>query len=53
MYYLMGKKSAQPEFQTITRLGVFNPRLNTVYRIKVAKIPDEVVSEVGRDVIGY
>lgn len=53
MYYLMGRESGQSEFQTITHLGVFNPRLNTVYRIKVADIPSEVISEVSRDVIGY
>ncbi|MGO4453311.1 hypothetical protein [Arthrobacter sp. RAF14] len=53
MYYLMGMKSGQAEFQSITHLGVFNPRLNTVYRISVADIPVEVVTEVSRDVIGY
>ncbi|MFJ3956366.1 hypothetical protein [Arthrobacter sp. NPDC090010] len=53
MYYLMGMKSGRAEFQWITHLGVFNPGLNTVYRIKVAGIPDDVITEVSRDVIGY
>jgi hypothetical protein len=53
MYLLMGQRSGQPEFTTISRLGVFNPRLNRAYRIAVAEIPAEVVTEVSRAVIGY
>lgn len=53
MYFLMGKRSGQPEFETITHLGVFNPRLNTVYRIALADVPTTVISEVSTEVIGY
>lgn len=31
MYYLMGKRSIHEEFQSITSLGIFNPRMNTVH----------------------
>ena len=34
-------------------LGIYNPRLNEVYRISVDDIPDDVIVEVERDVIGY
>ena len=31
MYYIMGVHSVHKEFQTVNRLGIFNPRLNNVY----------------------
>lgn len=36
-----------------THLGIYNPRLNSVYRLDVDKIPEEVITAVERDVIGY
>ena len=53
MYYLMGKASGQPEFDTITHLGIFNPRLNSVCRIALDDIAPETIEEVSREVIGY
>lgn len=53
MYWRMGLRSVHAEFQNIEYLGVYNPRLNKVYRIKVDVIPDDVIFEVERDVIGY
>lgn len=53
MYLLMGQRSVVPEFDSVTHLGVFNPRLNTVYRIGVAELPANVVAAVSHDVIGY
>ncbi len=53
MYYLMGVRSGQPQFDGICHLGIFNPRLNTVHRIAVADVPPSVQAEVSRDVIGY
>ena len=53
MYWRMGLHSIHPEFQDVRYLGIYNPRLNKVYRISVDDIPDDVVAEVERDVIGY
>ena len=53
MYWRMGLHSVHAEFQSIKYLGVYNPRLNKVYRIKVDAIPDDVIAEVEKDVIGY
>ncbi|GAQ19285.1 hypothetical protein OPHB3_3247 [Oceanobacillus picturae] len=53
MYYLMGKHSVHDEFQHIKQLGIFNPRLNKVYLLKVNNISEEVISEVSTEVIGY
>lgn len=53
MYWRMGLHSIHPEFKDIEYLGIFNPRQNTVSRIAVSDIPEEVIKEVDRDVIGY
>ncbi len=53
MYWRMGLHSVHPEFQSIKYLGIYNPRLNQVYRIAVADIPEDVIREVEEKVIGY
>ncbi|MDR1152484.1 MAG: hypothetical protein LBK72_08440 [Bifidobacteriaceae bacterium] len=53
MYCIMGKRSIYPQFQTITHLGICNPRLEAVYRIDLASVPAKVIDEVSREVIGY
>lgn len=34
-------------------LGIYNPRMNKVYRIAVENISEDVIREVEKDVIGY
>ncbi len=54
IYYLMGRHSDASElFDPIEYLGVFNPRLDTVYRVALDSIPTEIIEEVSSDVIGY
>ncbi len=53
IYYLMGKHSIYPEFQDIEQIGIFNPRLNYVYQLKVSQISADVIQTVSKDVIGY
>ena len=53
MYYLMGIHSIHKEFQTIENLGIFNPRLNSVYLLKINSIPKDIINEVSSKVIGY
>lgn len=53
MYWRMGLHSVYTEFKSIKYLGIYNPRLNEVYRINVDAIPDDVIAEVEKDVIGY
>ncbi len=53
IYYLMGRRSGIPGFDSIRLLGIFNPRSNAAYHISLADIPDDVVAEVSRSVIGY
>lgn len=52
VHYLMGKDSGLPQFRTQTHLGIFNPRMNAVYRLAVDDIPADVIKTVRRDVIG-
>lgn len=53
MYWIMGMESAQSEFTSITHLGLFNPRLNNVYRISISDIPPDTIRAVEVEVIGY
>lgn len=54
MYYLMGMNSIHKKyFQTILNLGIFNPRLNSVYLLEISKISQEIIQEVSEKVIGY
>lgn len=53
MYYIMGMHSFWPWFQDIEFIGIFNPRLNMVYRLKISEISEDVIKTVERDVIGY
>lgn len=53
MYYIMGKHSGKHEFDGITKLGVFNPRLNVAYVLDVKKIPSDILAAVEHDVICY
>ena len=54
MYYLMGLHSIHSsEFQKVKWLALFNSRKNVVYYINVRRIPEVVIDEVSREVIGY
>ena len=53
MYWRMGLRSIYPEFKSVEYLGIYNPRTNTVSRIAVADIPDDVIAQVETEVICY
>lgn len=53
MYWIMGQHSEKKEFKNITKIGIFNPRLNNVYLLSVTDIPQETIRIVERDVIEY
>lgn len=53
MYWIMGQHSGKEEYKTITKLGIFNPRLNTVYLFDVNKVPSDVIAEIEETVICY
>ena len=49
----MGLHSVFDYYESIKYLGVFNPMRNEMSRIAVSDIPQCVIKEVERDVIGY
>lgn len=53
MYWIMGQHSKKPEFAGITRLGIFNPRLNFIYTLNISDISKDIIKTVETDVIGY
>lgn len=53
MYYIMGLRSINPEFQSVKNLGIFNPRLNKVYICPISSVSNEVIQLVSHDIIGY
>ena len=53
MYWIMGCHSGQSVFKNITKLGIFNPRLNKAYTLDIAGISPDIIKEVERDVICY
>ncbi len=53
VYYIMGCHSEHTEFKNIKKLGIFNPRKNQAYIIDIRAIPQEIIDEVSREVIGY
>lgn len=53
IYYIMGMNSVHEEFKLITKLGIFNPRLNCLWTKDIASIPQETINEVSATIIGY
>lgn len=54
VYYLMGKNSIHEVlYDDVYYLGIFNPRLNKVYRLDVTTIDTSIIEAVSKDVIGY
>lgn len=54
IYYIMGLHSIHSDdYINLKYLGIFNPRLNTIYRFPISEIPKEVIDEVSDEVIGY
>ena len=53
MYWRMGLHSIHPEYKSVKYLGIYNPRLNLVYRLNVEEISSDVIDEVETEVIGY
>ena len=53
MYWIMGQHSGQAKYKSITKLGIFNPRLNVVYLLDIASVPSAVIKEIEDSVICY
>ena len=52
IYYLLGLRSNNDKFNTVEKIGFFNPRRNICYWVDTSFIPESVISIVSREVIG-
>lgn len=53
IYWIMGQHSGQKIYKTITKIGIFNPRLNKVYLLNVSKVDKAIIESVEKEVICY
>ena len=53
VYYSMAKHSGDSDYQSLTTVGIFNPRLNIAYRLPMSKIDLAVIEAIDQEVIGY
>ena len=53
MYWIMGQHSGQDIFRQVTKLGIYNPRLNSVYLLDTSAILQDVIKDVEDNVICY
>lgn len=53
IYWRLEVHSIYPEYQEILYLGVYNPRMNLVYRYPIAQISPETIEIVDHDIICY
>lgn len=47
------RKVGEVHYKNVRYLGIFNPRLNTVYRYEVNRLPEETIEFVDYDIIVY
>lgn len=53
MYWIMGKHSGQEVYKNITKIGIFNPRLNIVCLYDMKNVSEEIIKIVEDEIIGY
>jgi hypothetical protein len=49
----MGKHSGKEYYSNITKIGMFNPRLNKVWVLNISKISDATIKTIEHEVICY
>ena len=53
VYSIMGRRSTNPSFKAVKRIGILNPRLNCVYLYDLDNLPQSIIEEVEHNIIGY
>lgn len=53
MYYIMGKHSINDVFDDISKIGIYNPRLDRMYTLDMDEVDSSVIGSIEKDVIGY
>lgn len=52
-YWVMGQHSGQDVFKNISKIGIYNPRLNMVYTYDISRINPRIIKKVEDFVICY
>lgn len=53
IYYLMGMHSVHREFDSIKKIGLFNPRFNRSYIVMIKNLEAELLQKIETNIIGY
>jgi len=53
MYWIMGQHSGNEIFKGISRIGIYNPRLDAIYTFKMEELDPEIIKTIETEVIGY
>ena len=53
IYYLVAEHIKKRGFSKVENVGIFNPRLNTIYRLKISDLPPQVLNEIKTNVLKY
>lgn len=53
VYYLMAHHSIHEEYKQLSKIGIFNPRLNIAYYLEMSKIDEKTIMEIENKIIGY
>ena len=53
IYYIMGIRSIHDCFEDIQSIGIFNPRLNKIYKINISNISADIIKDIEKKVICY
>ena len=53
MYYLMAHRSGKEEYKDLSKIGIFNPRLNAAYILDMSVVPAETIHAIEDEIICY
>lgn len=53
LYYILGIHSVHNEYKNIKYIGIYNPRLNNVYRYSLSLVSEEAIRYIEKEIIGY
>jgi len=53
MYWVMGKHSGQKVFESITKIGIFNPRLHKSYIFDIDNVQKELIDYIEKEIMRY
>ena len=52
-YYILGKHFRKEQFRFVDKIGIFNPRLNAVFQLKINDLDDDILNKARYNLIHY